>query len=108
MLKEQDEQKNREGIKSLWEYAQRQSTVSTQERMKARVISGWSLYKAIRNEGIICLRKNIDVAMAKDMFKAGELTIMALKPETKAEEGDKSVEVIYEKKEGSFIPRPKK
>jgi len=125
-LKDEKKEK-REEIVKFWATFQKMLAPFAQERVKERVLNGWSLEKALRNEGIMCIRHSLDLSLAREMFKSGELKISeprkverVAKDITKKEaeefglpegqSGKQAVDepaVVYQKTGDSFVPRPK-
>lgn len=73
----------REEVIRFWDRAKQSLSTIQQERIKARVLSGWGLIRAIRNEGVMPVVKDIEQKHAKDLFKEGLLKIDEQKKEVK-------------------------
>jgi len=116
-----DKDLNKEGIIELWNSYRRYLTVATQERIKSRVLNGWEFEKAVRNEGVIIIKHELDLSVVQEMFDDDELSVKKVKKnvlknlkKVAPKEGMKAVaeaesesEPVYEKTEDSFVPRPK-
>lgn len=110
---------DRNTLERLWRAFQATTTQNTLTRIKSRVLSGWTLEKAIRNEGIMLCRTTLNSKLAREMFQNGDLkaevkpfssaqvTKQQKRLEEEASEGKTPEEPVVAKTPENFIRRPK-
>jgi len=90
------EEQNRDMVVKIWEKFSNKLSDHEIKIVRSRVVSGWSLKRALKGFGYIFPHTGADLSFAKEMFISGQLE---LRPNTK--------DTPEETKGDSFTPRPK-
>jgi hypothetical protein len=92
---------DKEVIKKIWASFKPKLQPYQRELIKSRVLSGWSLKRAIKSFGHIFPATKADLSLSSEMFKSGEIE------EFEAFETMKVLEENIKNQPDTFIRRPK-